>query len=705
MPWPIIVPDRHRVVSVPLKYSIFAVVIAASALASAQECRVASVSMPDAQELRKIQRERAAFLAASRAPPVARAPAEIRPGASSAGGGTFGVAGASRGDAADPFRGMTKEIEVKDGDKTVRMRVPLNVNEQQVLDSLRRKAAAERAQRPLSKALEDGDAQKVRQLIASGEDVRVTQFGAQGSVGPSVPRAARWWSYRHQQADGDGVEQEAISKRYVEIIKLLLDAGSDVAGTDQEHGVLTYIPLRMKAGVRAPGALELARYLMERGARLDLPPEYPNVQPMQAAARDDEIELLDLMLRHGRPTQASKDAALLDAFLSRQWKAAVRLLDAGADPNVRRTAAGQDTSPLLEGVITDPTARDAVKAMIRGKVDLNVNLRAGFTALMWVMHDHELMKTILDSGADPNATSAKEGMTALHIATIAAAPPGFQSEMRHIMSARVASPETRARSVALLLRHGAKPDAVDRQGWTPLMLTSSYDGDTIALLLAAGASRINTSLGSRGGHMLERNPPGPVGWALMRGNETLALALLKKRGAGREDCGAEYYAAAGGYPRTLQTLLDMRRPGRIESSEGQWGPLHAAAAGGHVSTTSLLLDRRAYKVDERTPRGEPPEISVKPDLPLEQCAFLEYLRLASQAVSGGATPLMLAASSGRAEIVQMLLEGKAAVNAADNAGRTPLDYARSANQAAVERILEQRGGKKGSGASFRGGFH
>jgi ankyrin repeat protein len=58
--------------------------------------------------------------------------------------------------------------------------------------------------------------------------------------------------------------------------------------------------------------------------------------------------------------------------------------------------------------------------------------------------------------------------------------------------------------------------------------------------------------------------------------------------------------------------------------------------------------------------------------------------------------MYMAAVEGRGEIIVLLLSKGADVNARDNSGSTPLDWAREENQDQIANLIRQYGGKTGA---------
>ncbi len=237
----------------------------------------------------------------------------------------------------------------------------------------------------------------------------------------------------------------------------------------------------------------------------------------------------------------------------------------------------------------------------------------------------------LRQGVDVNATSvaahtpsACRGQTALHVAATG-----------------------RAEVVALLLEHGANPNACTVRGVTPLHKAAAQPA-ILAMLLQAGADIEHADdLGRT-----------PLHWAVQsRAAESVAVLLRGGAAvnAGNIDGETALHVAARVGAAGIATSLAQR--GAALDARAAYGlaPLHIAARHGHVQVVAALLEAGATV----------------------GCAD-EF----------GRTALHDAAARGDERIVRLLCDAGADPNAADGYRSTPLHHAaRAGHLAAVEQLL------------------
>ncbi|MBK7658534.1 MAG: hypothetical protein IPJ28_05005 [Betaproteobacteria bacterium] len=103
-----------------------------------------------------------------------------------------------------------------------------------------------------------------------------------------------------------------------------------------------------------------------------------------------------------------------------------------------------------------------------------------------------------------------------------------------------------------------------------------------------------------------------------------------------DDCGAPFFAAALGFPRTLNALLDRKanmRDFRTLEARSMRYPLRR---GGTLPTVQVLVERKTFDVDERTA------------LHYDAGMFLP-------GIGGGWTPLHFAAARGQNHVIRHLI--------------------------------------------------
>jgi len=123
-----------------------------------------------------------------------------------------------------------------------------------------------------------------------------------------------------------------------------------------------------------------------------------------------------------------------------------------------------------------------------------------------------------------------------------------------------------------------------------------------------------------------------------------------------------------------------------ESSSDGWGPLHLAAAFGGAQATALLLNHGAHVHRfSRNPMHNQPLhacIALSQDLETARILIAQGAGV-NMEQAGGYTPLHQAAAAGLTDLTRLLLDAGADPGCRCHQGKTPADYARERNHAAV----------------------
>jgi ankyrin repeat protein len=259
-------------------------------------------------------------------------------------------------------------------------------------------------------------------------------------------------------------------------IELLLEAGADPNAVLPEGETVLMTAART-------GRVEAMRLLLDRGAKVDARENWYGETPLIWAAGENHPEAVKLLLARGADVNARSGAM-----------------------KYQRRRSGQSIMPLGEWTPLMYAARQnaiaAGRVLIAGGADLNLVDPDGATALVVAIinGNYDFAAELVRAGADPNIADKDAGMAALY-ATI---------DM-HRLAIGHGRPNPRTDTdlsavdlVKLLLEKGADPNAklkaptMQRQhtagdgslgaGATPLLRASkSGDIEVIKLLLAAGA--------------------------------------------------------------------------------------------------------------------------------------------------------------------------------------------------------------------------
>ena len=254
------------------------------------------------------------------------------------------------------------------------------------------------------------------------------------------------------------------------------------------------------------------RALIAGGANVKAP-QADGTTALHWAARWDDLELADVLLRAGADPAAATRVGATPLFLASQngSRALIaRLLDAGADANASFLAFGE--TPLMFAARTG--SLDAVRLLLdRGAEVEATESRFGTSALMWAAEQNQLpvVTLLLERGADVNRRSAVRPPPPFQISKgatppvkmaktpqppgTASAPPKPESRLSGGLSPIIfAAREGYLDLARLLLAHGATVNAMTADLSTPLLVAvqnGHYDMARLLVERGADVSAVN----------------------------------------------------------------------------------------------------------------------------------------------------------------------------------------------------------------------
>lgn len=405
-----------------------------------------------------------------------------------------------------------------------------------------------------------------------------------------------------------------------------------------------------------------------------------NPPPLAPKSPDEPGEALHLAVRAGHLGDVTRLIAagtpvdvrdalgstpLLDASWTGETEIAKFLIEHGADVNAHHSESG--STPLQYAVLTGRI--EMTKLLLQAHASVSSEYRDG-QSLLHVAAARgygAIIDLLVHAGGNVQALDAN-GNTPLDSAVLHDQPFAFAALLRnhanvryvHPLDGRGALHEACMRGYVDMLQPlidaGADPTARDRFGQTPLDIALAYkNGNVVAALLHSG-QKLKES---------QQIAEETMESATLRGQTEIARILLDNGLDVNTPSakGAIYLndAALKGQKKMVQLLLEH---GASVTSRNQSGgtALHDAALGGNVDIVAMLLDHGAA-IDDRE-------------------------------LESGATPLMMAASMGRAEVVTLLLRRGADRLLKDKAGHTALERARNTENAEIVQLLVQGASRK-----------
>ena len=376
------------------------------------------------------------------------------------------------------------------------------------------KAANRYGVTPIGIAAIDGNPGIIASLLAAGVDPNSANAGGETAL-MTAARTGKIDAVKlliERGADVNAKDSEhaqtalmwAVLENHVDVIKLLLAHGADInAHTTVIAPRGEYVPARVANGAGTGLTRQRA-----------LPTPTGGMTPLLFAVRDGNFEVTRLLLDHGADIHGSsgnRTAPLVLALINGQIGLAGYLLERGADPNAAdaygRAAlfAAVDLRNFNHEKYTDlPTdgkdPLDLIKALLKKGADVNAKTDTipvhGLMQLdaSWVNFDGqtsfvraalsgdvELMRVLLENGADPNLPTTL-GTTAL----MAAAGMNWVTAQTYSHS-----DAEYAQAVQLCLEHGADVNAANSLGLTAMHAAANRGIESIIQILADHGAKLD----------------------------------------------------------------------------------------------------------------------------------------------------------------------------------------------------------------------
>lgn len=309
----------------------------------------------------------------------------------------------------------------------------------------------------------------------------------------------------------------------------------------------------------------------------------------------------------GRANPESLSRPFLDAIREGDHAAVKRLLDRGANPNVRDEDG--DTALMRAALSSDA---GMMRLLLEHGADVRQSGLDGTAPLHRAIHDVEKIRLLLDRGAavDDVAMLAAAGVAnsrrALEL-LVARGGRGRAGEPRYSALMAAAGAGDRE-AVAFLLEHGADARATTPTGFTPLIAAAlSGSAEVVALLLARGANPNAVCTLERG--ILQT----PAGVAASMGHAE-CLRLLMAAGAEVNVQGGPFQhtpllgAATTGSEETVRLLL-----GKADLRAADWNGQTALEWAERSGETLIVKRLRAAGAEPRPPavaESRPPAAAV-----------------------------------------------------------------------------------------------
>ncbi len=251
---------------------------------------------------------------------------------------------------------------------------------------------------PLEKALISQNREMIRLLIEYGADLRALNEYGRSPLQNAFERDPELGAWLFRQLP-DPTVLDAAEAGTLDDLRKLVDAGGDVNMVSQDSR--RFSPLQAAA---LRGDVEIARFLLERGADLNYRGAWDRPAAVIAATSAYSAGMTELLLSRGadpNATDGNGHTPLYEVAASYRFDVLETLIRAGADVNFR---APDGSTPLHQAAGRNSDAEPrAIHTLVQHGAKLDAQDNRGFTplhaALERTMADAARM--LLDLGADP----------------------------------------------------------------------------------------------------------------------------------------------------------------------------------------------------------------------------------------------------------------------------------------------------------------
>ena len=414
------------------------------------------------------------------------------------------------------------------------------------------------------------------------------------------------------------------------------------------------------------------------------------ITPLYVAASKGHERIVEYLLTQGAEVNAANNdgaTPLLAAILNGHERVAGYLLTYKAEAN---TVANDGSTPLLAAAQLG--LKRVVEYLLTHKTEVNAVNNNGTTSLLIAAQNgHEcVVECLLTHGAEVN-TADKNGLTPLYVATLNSHERVVEYLLTHgaevnavnkngVTPLYVAALNGQECVVERLLAHGAEVNAADNNGVTPLMVATQNDHERVVEYLLMHGAEVNAAY----------KGVTPLCVAASKGHERVVEYLLKHgaevNAANNDGVTPLMSAAENGHLEVVAALI-VGGAAVNEINKDGCTSLHIATKSGHQKVVGHLIESKANVNIINNDGATPLIIAVMNySLSFVENSLLNMLfSLFMPCANDSASSLSSDKLNFKFEIIKLLIESGAEVNAADNNGLTPLYVA---TQKGHERVVE-----------------